>query len=277
MFRKLNGLSLSVTSLAGLALATAAPVSTADEHCGALGDCRVLIEMNASDGDIGLHALFDGSGWTNAQIQAPDGGGVVFETQLTDDVAAPVATQQLTENFFESTELPCEAALADGGAFKTLTTFLSEFEAGDYTFNLDMGAEVGTGPLTHAIPAAPADVDFDGQDITWAYGDDLGECVTWPTGFHPIKENKIIAYEVVMEPDDDDFSHFTFNVRVPASVNVVRVPQAYLDALPGDLPLKVEVGAIEERKKGHPFGNQTFTEEDGFCNNPNQEECPEEE
>jgi hypothetical protein len=37
-----------------------------------------------------------------------------------------------------------------------------------------------------------------------------------------------------------------------------------LMALPEETELKVEVGAIELRPN-ESFGNQTFTEEDGFC------------
>lgn len=272
MFKRMNGLTLS---LAGFGLAAAAPAAFADEHCGDLGDCRVYTEMNASDGDIGLHALFDGSGWTSAMMIGP-GGSTVLESTLTNDANAPLEDQELTENFFESTEPPCELELDEGDGYKTLATFLAEFDAGTYTFNLNSGDEVGTAPFTHDIPAAPADVEFDGKHISWEYGEDLGECVTWPAGFEPIEEDGIIAYEVVLEPDDDDFSHFVFKTQVPASVNKITVPKEYLRALPADIPLKVEVGAIEKRETGHLFGNQTFTEEDGFCNNPSQQQCEEE-
>ena len=130
--------------------------------------------------------------------------------------------------------------------------------------------------FTHIIPAAPADVDFDGSVISWEYGDDLGECPTG--GFMLALEGDIVGYEVVLEPEDDTaFSGFNFTVQVPSAVNSVTVSAEYLGSLDPNTPLKVEVGAIERRVDlmgDESFGNTTFTEEDGFCNNKNQNKCP---
>ena len=57
------------------------------------------------------------------------------------------------------------------------------------------------------------------------------------------------------------------------------MPSEYLASLDPNTPLKVEVGAIERRVNAmldESFGNTTFTEEDGFCNNSNQNKCEEE-
>jgi hypothetical protein len=151
----------------------------------------------------------------------------------------------------------------------TLTEFLLRFPAGPYFFSLDSAVQAGSTDLTHIIPAAPAEVDFDGKRISWEYGNDLGECTTLPGGFEVAGEDEIAGYEVVLEPDDDELSKFKFTIQVPPDVNEVVVPKAYLRSLGADTPLKVEVGAIEERPDGS-FGNQTFTEEDGFCAARNQ-------
>jgi hypothetical protein len=255
-----------------------APFAMADEPCGegedALGECRLYIEINATDGDIGIHALFDGEGWNNAQIR--DTGDVpIFNEDAY--VGTSLGMQQLTENFFESTEPACEAELAEEGEpHQTGEQFLTRFPAGAYDFILDGGDQTGTTLLSHNIPAAPAEVDFNGHDITWEYGEDFGECTTWPAEFEPATEDEIVGYEVVMEPDEDGLTAFTFVARVGPEVNKIRVPKAYLESLPADVPLKMEVGAIERRPNGS-FGNQTFTEENGFCNNSSQEQCPEEE
>ena len=279
MINKFRGLTLTRVALASSILWGAAPLVSADEPCengggDPLGECRVLIEINATDGDIGFHVLFDGEGWNQAEIFDPS-DSKIFDETVMDGTDAKLGMQMLTENFFESTEPLCEADIEEGEPFQTLTDFLLLFPAGPYDFSLDGGAQTGTTTLTHVIPAAPADVGFNGKDITWDYGDDLGECTTWPAGFEPAEEDDIIGYEVVLEPEDDELAPFSFSIRVPAHVNKVRVPKAYLDGLEADTPLKVEVGAIEDR--GGFFGNQTFSEEDGFCNNPSQEQCPEEE
>jgi len=281
MTSEINRLTMTGTALLALLLWGTAPLASADEPCVSvpqvgdpLGECKAIIEINATDGDIGFHVLFDGEGWNHAEIFDPS-DSKIFDETASDGTDAKLGMQQITENFFESTEPPCEAAIADGDPYLTLGDFLLRFPAGPYDFSLDSGAQTGTTNLTHVIPAAPADVDFDGKDITWSYGDDLGECTTWPMGFEPAGEEDIIGYEVVLEPDDDELAAFSFSIRVTADVNKVRVPKQYLDGLEADVPLKVEVGAIENR--GGSFGNQTFSEEDGFCNNPSQEQCPEEE
>ncbi|MDX1756182.1 MAG: hypothetical protein R3175_09005 [Marinobacter sp.] len=272
MFKDTKLLTISLSAL--LTGLTATPVA-ADAPCNELDECRVIIEINATDGDIGFHVLFDAEGWRQATITSAD-GEKIFKEAVSDSLR----DQLMTENFFESTEPVCEEELAEeeGDEVVTLPEFLARFAAGFYNFRVkleDGGELAGSTILTHNIPAAPADVEFDGSEISWSYGDDLGECTTLPEMFTPASEGEIVGYEVVLEPDDDAWSAFTFSIRVPPAVNSVTVPSEYLAALPADLPLKVEVGAIEQRPNGS-FGNQTFSEEDGFCNNADQELCPEE-
>ena len=261
--------------LASLALALAGGASSAqaDTPCGELDECRVLIEINATDGDIGFHVLFDVEGWKEARILDPD-GKMIFKTQAN----GSLQDQNLTENFFETAEPVCEAALAEDEdeVVVTLAEFLERFPAGAYGFRIKLaqdGELAGDTTLTHSIPAAPADVDFDGSEISWSYGDDLGECTTLPAGFAVAAEASIIGYEVVMDPVNPSLSKFKFTTQVPNGANSVTVPIEYLASLPANTPLKIEVGAIERRPNGS-FGNQTFTEADGFCNNVDQSLCP---
>ena len=254
-------------------------VATADEPCGDLEECRVFIEINASDGDIGFHALLDAEGWERAKIIDPDG-----KTIFDERARGALKDQKLTENFFESAEPLCEEALVEEGEddeVVTLPEFLERFPAGPYEFRIrgedGGGAELaGITMFAHLIPAAPADVDFDGSEISREYGEDLGECKTFPEGFMLADELDIIGYEVVLEPDDDALGGFKFTVQVPSDVvgtsYSVTVPPEYLASLPDDTPLKIEVGAIERRffqvdaMMLESFGNTTFTEEDEFCN-----------
>jgi hypothetical protein len=274
--RDING-SIAAVSVT-LIIAGLGPLAAADEPCGELDECRVLIEINASDGDLGFHVLFDADDWRAARITDPN-GRMLFKEQAH----ASLKDQLLTENFFESSEPVCEAGLADDedDVVVTLPEFFERFPAGLYDLRskLAKGGELaGTTLLTHIIPAAPANVDFDGSAISWEYGDDLGECTTFPDGFMLAQESDIVGYEVVLEPDDPE-GFFSFTVRVPSDVAgtsySVTVPPEYLALLGPDAPFEIEVGAIERRPNGSP-GNQTFTEEGGFCNNPVQEDCPDE-
>ncbi|MEJ2132559.1 MAG: hypothetical protein P8Y95_13305 [Gammaproteobacteria bacterium] len=261
----------------GTALSLAVvPAVLADEPCGDIDECRIYIEINASDGDIGFHALIDAEDWFEARIIGPEGQRIFDES-----AHRALRDQKLTQNFFESSEPVCEVGLVEeeDDEVVTLPEFLERFPEGAYAVRvkLEEGGELaGLTIFTHAIPAAPDDVDFDGSEISWEYGSDLGECETQPDGFMLLEEDDIAGYEVVLEPEDEALSRFKFTVQVPPDVSSVTVPSEYLDALEDDVALKVEVGAIEERPNGS-FGNQTFTEEDGFCNNSNQNRCPGEE
>lgn len=250
--------------------------AVADAPCNDLDECRVLIEINATDGDIGFHVLFDAEGWRKARIRGATGSPLFFEQGRND-----LKDQTLTENFFESAEPVCELELAEeeDDEVVTLPEFLERFPAGFYEFRLELvgGGEIaGSTILSHNLPAAPTDVDFDGAEISWNYGSDLGACTTVPDLFTTAPEADIVAYEIALEPDDDLLAGFRFEASVPSTAHSITVPGEYLAALPANTPLKVEVGAIERRPNGS-FGNQTFSEADGFCNNPDQEACPEEE
>ena len=57
MNRKNTFVPTALASAIGLLVGGAA---TATEPCGDFGECKVLVEINASDGDIGFHFLMDG-------------------------------------------------------------------------------------------------------------------------------------------------------------------------------------------------------------------------
>lgn len=259
----------------GAVLALGATAATATEPCGDFGECKALIEINATDGDIGFHFLMDGDDLNAGRIHDPN-GTKVFE----DQAKGPLAEQKLTETFAESAEPLCWAdPEADPDEeIVTLEEFLDRWAAGAYVFTgTSDGGEKSEGEteLTHALPAAPADVDFDGSVISWAAGDDLGNCASFSEladlvadGTLPVhpEDVPVAAWEVVLEPDvadGDPTGNLVFSIRVPGDVSPreVTVPADYLASLPDDTPVKIEVGAIGADD------NATFSEEDGFCVN----------
>ena len=46
--------------------------ANATSPCGDLGECKVLVEINSSDGDAGLHFLMDGDGFVYGAMYNPD-------------------------------------------------------------------------------------------------------------------------------------------------------------------------------------------------------------
>jgi hypothetical protein len=256
-------------------LATVTTVATATEPCDDFGECKVLIEINASDGDIGFHFLMDGDDLNMASIRDPNHRQIFM-----DRARGPLREQKLTETFAESAEPLCwpDPEADEDEEIVTLEEFLDRWSDGTYRFwGLGDGFERSRGQteLTYELPAAPADVDFDGSVISWVAGDDLGKCASFQDladlvgegvlPEHPV-DVTVAAWEIVFEPDVDDgdpTGALVYTVRVVGDImpTAVTVPADYLDSLPDDTPVKIEVGAIGADD------NATFTEEDGFCVN----------
>ena len=264
--------------------------ANAEEPCppeGDIDECKVLIEINASDGDMGFHFLGDADDLISIRIDDPN-GAKVFENHAF----GPLGEQKLTENFAESAEPLCwpdpdADDPEDVEDMVTLREFRETWDPGTYEFTgKGEGGEKLSGEteLTYDLPAAPQNVAFAGGTITWTAGNDLGHCaplVDEGFGIETVAEVldiitdpaavPVAAYEVVMEPDVDDglpIGDEVFTVRVSGTTLAVDVPVLYLASLPADTPVKIEVGAIGAGD------NATFTEEDGFCVNETATGCP---
>ena len=276
--------AITAAAVLVLGLALGPTSARATEPCGDFGECKVLIEINATDGDIGFHFLMDGDELLSAWINDPTGQRV-----FRDFAKGPLAEQTLTETFAESAEPLCwnDPEADPDEEIVTLEEFLERWAAGTYKFRgKGAGGEKSKGEteLTHALPAAPANVDFDGGEVAWEAGDDLGNCGSFAEladlvagGILPVhpEDVPVAAWEVVLEPDVEDgdpTGNLVFSIRVPGDImpKAVTVPADYLASLPDDTPVKVEVGAITADD------NATFSEEDGFCVNE-VEGCEEEE
>ena len=250
-------------------IATASVVS-ATQPCGDLDECKALVEINASDGDIGFHFLVDSDDLIGARILDPS-GSLIFR----DQARGALAEQRLTETFAESSEPLCwpDPEADPDEEIVTLEEFLDRWTPGLYTFQGgESEGEIGSGvsELSYSLPAAPTDVDFDGSVITWSAGDDLGRCATFSEltdlvtmgmlPAHPADVD-VAVWEIVLEADSDPESKLVVRVPGDIAVKAVTVPADYLAALPADTPAKMEIGAITADD------NATFSEEDGFCIN----------
>lgn len=269
--------TLKTTALATAVGILAGGSATATEPCGDFGECKVLVEINSSDGDIGFHFLMDGDDLRRAYLFNPDHHKIFsYKTRRE------LGEQYLTETFAESAEPLCFDPATDDDEenddedFVTLTEFLDRWDEGTYTFfgiGDDWELSYGEAELTFDLPAAPIELEYeeemDGDDvegeISWEPGYDLGECsegmALLPT---PPADVPVAAWEVVMEPDVDGLvGSFTYVVRIPGNAGEleVEVPDDYLETLPDNTPVKIEVGAIGFDD------NATFTEEGDICVN----------
>jgi len=272
----ISNIVLKAAAVIGVVGMFTTPV-TATEPCGDFGECKAIIEINSTDGDVGFHFLMDGDDLNSAGIRDPD-GRKVFE----DQAKGPLREQKLTETFAESAEPLCwldpEADAEDLEDVVTLEYFLERWPAGTYSFTgSGDGGEKSEGQteLTYKLPAAPTNLVFNDMTgiISWMPGNDLGNCASnaeladlvnnLVLPIHP-EFVMIAAWEVVFEPDvadGDPTGNLKFTVRVPPLQTSVTVPADYLLSLPANTPAKIEVGAITADD------NATFTEEDGICIN----------
>lgn len=263
---KLTELPIAITAVI---LGAGSTVATAIEPCGDFGECKALIEINSSDGDIGFHFLMDGDDLNSARIHDPD-GNKVFE----DQAKGPLKEQKLTETFAESAEPLCwdSPDAEEDDEIVTLEEFLDRWTAGTYVFtgSGDEGEKSeGETELTYELPAAPSDLGFDGSIVTWSAGSDLGNCASYTElaamvaedalPVHPV-DVAVDSWEIVLEPDLDDgdpLGKLKFSVRVAgdAETLAVSVPAEFLANFEDDTPGKFEVGALGGED------NATFTEE----------------
>lgn len=252
---KLTDLAIAVTTVV---LGAGATVATATEPCNDFGECKVIIEINSSDGDIGFHFLMDGDDLNSARIDDPN-GVKVFE----DQAKGPLMEQKLTETFAESAEPLCWESpdAEEDDEIVTLEEFLERWEAGTYLFSGkgDEGEKSeGETELTFDLPAAPSGLGFDGSVITWSAGSDLGNCASsgeldalvseGVLPQHPVDVD-VDVWEVVLEPDLDDgdpLGNLKLSIRVAGgtALKEVSVPAEYLANFEDDTPGKIEVGAI---------------------------------
>jgi len=202
-----------------------------DEKVVELAESRIFIEYNSSDNDLGFHVKLDGENWRKIKIVNPK-RRTIFEVAGK----ASFGKIGLTELFFEG----AEPSLDD----RPLAELLALFPEGDYKFSGETvkGDDlVGTGKLTHAVPAAPTNVEAtlganNSLVISW------DPVTTRPLGFPPGPID-IIGYQVILD---------SFQVTLPADATSVTVPAEFVESLePGVYGF--EVLAIEEG------GNQTIT------------------
>lgn len=304
-------------AVAGLGLTMLAYPSAAVEPCGDFGECKVIIETNSTDGDVGFHFLVDGNNLRHLKMYQPNGKRLFSYRTF-----GPLRKQTLTETFAESAEPLCWLdPEEDAEDVQTLGEFLELWKFGEYAFrgkSRGLPWLQGATELTNILPAAPLDIELEiEQDddvdeepefdytIAWemaAEGDGhLGRCSGVDEDGEVFDESLYAEFmalegttievveqpdlwEVVLEPDFDDeevpmlamtYNNLKFTARLDgASEDLeIEVPDEYVEALPPNTPVKVEIGAIAGED------NATFTELGGLCLNQDDDEpsyCEEE-
>ncbi len=154
MMRRFNSfLCLTVLLTAALILAGVDAASTISANLEQpLSEAEIFVELNHTDGDLGLHASIDGDAWTSLEIEGPR------EIELLNIVGrGRLQAQGLTQLFFESAEPPFdELAPAD---------FFRRFPEGRY--EIDARAQDGStlqsiARLSHVLAAPTENITLSG-------------------------------------------------------------------------------------------------------------------
>lgn len=202
-------------------------------------DARLRFEINATDGDGGVHALIDADAWKRMSVFDPEGRRVFTAT-----AEGRIATQGGTELFLESAEPPF--------AELPLERLLDRFPAGIYRFrgiSLAGKEYVGSTRLSHDLPAGPVLV----SPIDGAGPQDPDRTVVRWKPVPPPNGSPIIGYQVlIVQPDTGIVAmpKITLDVTMPPTATSLAVPPGFLQ--PGT-EYEWEVLAIEQS------GNQTLS------------------
>jgi hypothetical protein len=241
---KSPGASGTASAADTTAAASAATSASSEERCGPLGDGRrvpiatskLLVEYNATDGDLGVHGAFDDDGWSKLCVYDPNGDLILKvgpQSQLKDLTMAGI--------FFESREPPLKEF-----TFRDLKDSFPEgrYEVRGRTF--DGKRLVGDALFTHDIPkkpriTAPAkdeQVDPNDLNVRW-------KGVTETTDGNPVD---ITGYEVIVtkevkREDPHGFSKPIYDVHVPPDHNSLSVPAEFLEP---NTEYELEVLALEK-------------------------------
>lgn len=248
-----QGLTVASLAMAAFILAAVAPVSWAGDEAEdgtptsgrlegtivKLKDARLKIEMNATDGDAGIHVYVDGDTWKSIDIYDPF-GRMLFRATMR----GRFAKQGGTELFVESAE-PNFSQL-------TLVEFLKRFPEGQYQFK-GKGTEgqtlVGTAIFTHNLPAG---VELVSPLEGGALVDSNNAVVTWkPVG--PANGSPIVGYQVLVAQSPSTIPAIpktVLDVIMPATATSMAIPSGFLRP---NTRYSWEVLAIEAG------GNQTMT------------------
>ncbi len=201
---------------------------------------KIIIEVNATDGDAGMQISLDAPGWQRLEVFDPNGQKIVNLHG-----SGSVGMQGITELFFESAEPSFED--------QTLDELFARFPVGDYTFvglTVDGKTLNGKAKLTHSIPAGP-EIALPAEGA--ALDPNLPVVIDWQpvTGAFPGTDSAvtIAGYQVIVDRVKPQPLR-VFSVDLPATVTQVTVSPEFIQA---NAEYTFEVLAIEAG------GNQTIS------------------
>ncbi len=187
-------------------------------------EANIFLELNDTDGDLGIHALIDGDPWKELELESPNGG-----EKLKVTANGSMRSHGLTELFFESAE-PTFDEVAP-------STFFRRFPAGMWKISgvtIDGKRLASTDLLRHVLAAPPENVEVSGipaaEDCDVVPLPVVSEpvVISWDpvTTSHPeigrTGRIKVVKYQLIVEREDDNLS-----VDLPPDVTEFELPEDF--------------------------------------------------
>jgi len=226
----------SAAPIATLAVLTGRPASTQptgyDRDEGEeipFSEARLFLELNHTDGDLGLHALIDGRGWKKLEIDDPND-----VLMLDVFVRSRLRKQGLTEFFFESAEPPFDE-LPPKQFFRRFPEGV--YDIGGVTLDgKELESEV---TLSHVLAAPPANIQISGVDAAENCDADPLPSVSEPVtiSWDPVTQShpeigtpgvdvEVERYELILEREEP--TALAFSVQLPPEVTSFEIPSDFI-------------------------------------------------
>jgi len=219
-------------------------------------EAQLYLELNHTDGDLGIHGLIDGDAWRSLEIEGP-GEQLLMNVWIRGNLRQ----QGMTEIFFES----------DEPSFDELppAEFLNRFPAGVYEIEGitlegdELEAELR---LSHVLAGPPGAIKVNGKNSA-ANCDAALPVVSEPvtldwnavTKSHPTigKPNvnvTVLKYEVVgeIEREGQNPDVLVFKADLPRNVTAFEFPESFTNLADGEMKFEIVTKLTN--------GNQTAVE-----------------
>jgi hypothetical protein len=223
--RKLIPLAIGATAVA-MAAQASSHWQKADKEELEFEEAHIYLELNDTDGDLGIHGLIDGDAWKYLEIEGPD-----ERTLMNVLIRGRLRRQGMTEFFFES----------DEPSFDELppAKFFMRFPEGTYEIDgitLE-GEEIeGEAELSHVLAGPPGNVMVNDQAAAANCDAVLPVTIDWDavTMSHPtlgttgvpvtVQQYQIVG-EIEREGETPDV--LVFAVDLPAGVTSFEFPEDF--------------------------------------------------
>ena len=196
-------------------------------------EADLFLELNDTDGDLGIQAFIDADAWRRLVINAPNGRRLLLVR-----ATGRLGQQGLNELLFESDE-PTLDELPQ-------RRFFRRFPQGEYQIRgrtLEGDVLESTAELTHVLPAPPAGVFVSDTEIDLELDCDEDELpvvmtpviISWApvTLSHPTVGRRrgmpieVDSYQLVVEQDVGE-QELIYRVDLPPSVTELEVPSGFI-------------------------------------------------